>query len=309
MPPDEWLRLLLVEDDPLATRTVNIVLKKGFQRKVTTESAQTLEAAIEAATSQQFDVALLDLNLPGTSGLETLDKFLNADTNCPVIVLTGDDSQENGVMAVQRGAQDYLVKGEFNEKVLIRAIRYAKERYRLATTLKRLAVLDDLTDLFNRRGYFSLAVEAYTGAIADKEVPGVLYFDLDGFKEVNDTYGHAMGDWALKVFSDCLRHIFHSGEIVARLGGDEFAVFLPKFDEVVVEDALERLAKETQRICVERDVPFLIQFSHGMSSDEQQKTAGAGLDNLMRAADTALYETKRKRGSKRRKIVPNSSRN
>lgn len=301
-PPGDWLRVLLIEDDPMAVRTVNVVLRRGFQRRVTTESSTTLEEGLALAESRQFDVVLLDLNLPGVSGVSTLERFFKAGIDCPVIVLTGDDSEEMGIRAVKMGAQDYLVKGEFNEKVLIRALRYAKERYRLQATLRRLAVVDDLTGHFNRRGFFSLAGEALEES-RGREIPvGVAFLDLDGFKVINDAFGHETGDWALKVFSDCLRHVFHEGEVVARMGGDEFAIFFPDFDRGRLEQRIGRLSTEVDRICHEREAPYVVRFSYG-AAESANLSDGCDLEALTRIADERLYQEKREKGEGRRDVL------
>lgn len=134
------LDVLLVEDNPgdatlierhLAAATIPQV------GSVTVEHAESLPAGLAATDDQQFDAVLLDLGLPGSTGLETLDRFLAEGPPLPVVVLTGLKDDEASVEAIRRGAQDYLVKGDLGPDVLERTMRYAIERKKQERTLTR----------------------------------------------------------------------------------------------------------------------------------------------------------------------------
>jgi sigma-B regulation protein RsbU (phosphoserine phosphatase) len=128
-------RVLLVEDNEGDARLVSIILREGFPRAASPVRARSLAEAIEASKLNGFDIALLDMGLPDSNGIETVRQFVAARPSLPVVVMTGLDDDEVSLEAIQGGAEDYLVKGTPDAKVLRRVMRYAWERKRLKTEL------------------------------------------------------------------------------------------------------------------------------------------------------------------------------
>lgn len=128
-------RVLLIEDNDRDARLVRIALSEITTDRVEMEHALSLEDGLEKIASA--DVVLLDLNLPGTTGMETLEQFMATDPKVPVIVLTGLEDEETGLEALRQGAQDYLVKGQMFGVLLGRSVRYAIERHRILQELQK----------------------------------------------------------------------------------------------------------------------------------------------------------------------------
>ncbi len=123
------IRVLLVEDDEIDRRLVERLLARCPQPlNFTIESAVTLSGAIECLGKAEYDIALADLGLPDASGIETVQKISEFNPNIAIVVLTGLNDEEMGLLAIKNGAADYLVKGQSLENVLVRTIRYAIER-------------------------------------------------------------------------------------------------------------------------------------------------------------------------------------
>jgi diguanylate cyclase (GGDEF)-like protein len=158
------------------------------------------------------------------------------------------DSEDLGVEAMRCGAQDFLVKGNYDNSLIVRSIRHSIERHRLLQKLKRLAVLDELTGLYNRRGFKSLATEDLEKAIENKHTVFIIYFDIDDFKTINDTYGHDKGDDALRWVSNKLISTFRQNDILARFGGDEFVALgtIRNSDEIETIETRLKKTLETQ---------------------------------------------------------------
>ena len=127
----EKVRVLLVEDDPDDVVLVSATLRDDPSAAFTLTVAGDARLAAEHLRTADFDVALLDLSLPDAQGLESFSTVLAHADETPIIVLTGLDDEEVALQAVHRGAQDYLVKGRVNSDLLVRSIRYARERHRL----------------------------------------------------------------------------------------------------------------------------------------------------------------------------------
>lgn len=128
---NERMNILLVEDNPGDAFLVKFYLEESIFSNAQFIHAEFLGTAIDLISKNDIDVILLDLGLPDSQGIDTLKKILEAATKSVVIVLTGLDNESLGVETVKLGAQDFLVKGQFDGKVLTSSVRYAFERYQL----------------------------------------------------------------------------------------------------------------------------------------------------------------------------------
>ena len=128
MSPEE-IKILLVEDNPGDVFLMHLAVREAGMGPVKLERVQRLRAAMERLERDAFDVILLDLALPDSQGLDTLARALEHASDIPIVVFTATEDEELGLEAVRQGAQDYLVKGQVDEKLLLRSIRYAIERH------------------------------------------------------------------------------------------------------------------------------------------------------------------------------------
>jgi signal transduction histidine kinase len=149
---DTTIHVLLIEDNPTDARMVRGFLREAKGRRFELHTANSLRAGLDVLDQYTFDAVLLDLVLPDSQGLATLNAVRNAAAGKPLLVLTGLDDDETGVAAVAAGAQDYLVKGDVSRSVLARAVQYAIARSRLERRLaeqsSQLQAANQLKDLF-----------------------------------------------------------------------------------------------------------------------------------------------------------------
>ncbi len=149
----ERINILLVDDEPGDCRLVKLVLKEPpHAMEFAVETAESLAEGLNCLESRSFDLVLLDLGLPDSRGLETVDKFCRACPHIAVVVLTGLEDEAVGLEAIKKGASDYLVKGRFDRALLVRAIRYSLERKQAEEKIERAAqewrtTFDSITDL------------------------------------------------------------------------------------------------------------------------------------------------------------------
>ena len=134
---DTPLKILLVEDNPGDARLIQEMLNESRTARFELAHKKYLDEALKCLEEAPFDVVLLDLSLPDSQGLETVVRTLSSAPTLPIIVLTGLDDDTLGVQSVEKGAQDYLVKGHLNERLLVRAIMYALERKHAEEKLSR----------------------------------------------------------------------------------------------------------------------------------------------------------------------------
>ncbi len=287
------LRITLIEDDYGDAELVRAYLEDGADAPFDLRHAPLLESGVELLAEGGADVVLLDLNLPDSTGLTTFTSVRAGFPDLPIIVLSGLDDREISTMAVREGAQDFLVKGGFDGQGLFRAILHAIERHQLYKQLVGAALSDELTGLFNRRGFLTLAEQMFKSARRLARGAFLLYVDLDGMKIVNDTLGHREGDRMLGDMAALLRETFRESDVVARLGGDEFAVFgLEDAPHEAVEPK-ERLLARMRDFNASGRRPYAIAASIGLSCLDID--CAGSLAELISCADARMYEEKRTR--------------
>lgn len=287
------IRVLLVEDVPVIARIVEQMLVGSQHCLYHIEWRKTLADALEALRQRDFDTILLDLNLPDSVELATLGRVMETSRSVPVVVLTGTDDEAIGLRAVQAGAQDYLIKGQCTGQELDRSIVYSIERHRLQFALRQLAVLDELTGLYNRRGFNTLVPELMQQVRGSSANGYLVCFDLDRFKGINDTYGHASGDAALVEFATLLRSAFRKDGLFVRLGGDEFLTMGIEREPGAAQEGVAALGRLLDARNAATLAPFLIESSSGLvvfGRDERRS-----LEELLTEADSVLYRNKEAR--------------
>ncbi len=278
--------VLLIEDNPRDARIIAEALKDVDGPQFLLHHCDRLDAGLDKHDCQPVDVILLDLFLPDSEGIETVEKTLVRMPETPVVVLTGLDDKTLAIEAVRKGAQDYLAKGNVNPEMLSRSIRYAIERHRMYDEMRSLSMFDLLTGLHNRRGFAVLGERELNRARRHKHDLQLVFFDLDGFKLINDRYGHRVGDWALKEFASVLNEVFRDSDLVARVGGDEFIVMSRDLEEAKVGELINRL----EAVLIERnhrnDAALKLTVSHG--SVRFKAEVLETVDELMADADRAM---------------------
>jgi two-component system, cell cycle response regulator len=286
-------KVLLVEDMLMIAKVTEQMLKKAINTKYTVVHTARMSDTLEALKAEDFDVILLDLNLPDSRELDTLARVVRVAPEIPIIVLTATNDDAVGLRAVQLGAQDFLFKGEFNYLTLERAIIYSIERHRLQRTIRQLAVVDELTGLYNRRGFNTLNADVIQ-RVKQQDGRGFLCcFDLDRFKQINDELGHQKGDEALKEFAGNLRTVFRKDVLIARLGGDEFVAMGVEQSFGQAEQSLQALAVLHSVRNAGESATFQLEASAGVAYFDANTPVS--IDNLMATADAALYRDKERR--------------
>jgi len=284
--------ILLVDDRPENLLALEAILAPLGENLVRADSG---ESALRAMLHNEFAVILLDVQMPGMDGYETaaLIKSRERTRHVPIIFLTAIDTDDRAAhRGYGAGAVDYLFK-PFDPMVLRSKVSVFIDLHHLkreAEGLVHRALHDPLTGLPNRvlfRDRLELAL-ARTRRLSSSV--GVLYLDLDGFKPVNDSYGHAQGDALLVELARRLRNVLRPADTVARLGGDEFAVLSDPIDG---REGAEEIA---ERILASMRSPF------DLPAGQVQVSASVGValagsdpvdpETMLRAADQAMYAAK-----------------
>lgn len=293
--------ILIVDDDEAIQELVNIyTLEQGFQ----TRSCPSAEAALEEMRRSFYPIVITDVQMPGMGGL-SLCRRLRAGKwpgYVYIIVMTGHDQEDGVVEALDAGADDYLHKGSPPAELRARlrvAERIVTLEQRLRRTLEskaRQAAADSLTGLANRRTFDRRLNAEFKRARRFAEPISVLLIDADHFKQVNDQYGHHVGDEVLRRLAVTLRESLpREFDVIARIGGEEFAVILPhtsRDDAAVVAERL-RVAIEGSPVPTSAG-KLTVTISVGVGSllNRGSLEPQTTLD-VLDEADRALYESKR----------------
>lgn len=285
--------LALVADDDNDFR--QMLARRARRMGLTVVEADTGLKAIEALSEHVFDVLVLDVYMPGATGLEVFHAARRQQPDVQAILLTGSASVETAVEALRKGAYDYLTKPLESlatfEVSLTRALEHRhllRENARLFAEVQRLAITDPLTGLFNRHRLAEALETEFVRASRYGRPLSIIMMDLDNLKLINDKLGHPVGDGVLQQVAEAIRGHIRRLDVPTRYGGDEFLVLLP---ETLLEDAervAERVATEVRRI---RADALSVTASTGVV--QWSPTYGSSKD-FLEAVDRALYAAKRR---------------
>lgn len=237
---DTELRVLLVEDNPRDARLVGQLLAETGARQFLLTHVTTAAEALDKLAKQSFDAILLDLTLPDSQGLATATK-IGQVTTTPYVILSGLTDDTLTLEAIKNGAQDYLIKGQGDGYLIARTIRYAIERQRLLGKIESLALFDELTGLYNRRGFAALADEKIKTADRTKQPIAVFCATLHDHNAA--TPAEPWVDKALIDAANVLRQTFRKSDLIARTGGEHFAIVASPIDTDGERTIVARLEK------------------------------------------------------------------
>lgn len=289
-------RILVVDDDPDSLEILNEALNwEGYEIR----RASSGESALHILAHWQPDLIVLDVNMPGLSGVETLKRLKQAAPFVSVMFISGNTSTDDVITGLDAGADDYIPKPFDPLELLARVrtqlrIKDLNDQLRVANEkLKELVDTDDLTGLFNMRSLYQKLEQELQRARRSQSQVCVVMMDMDRFKAVNDGHDHLFGSFVLAEVGRLIRSVLRSTDIGARYGGDEFLVVLTDATKEGAQQFCERL----------RSLVESYEFVHG--GDRIRLTCSLGFAltapgdattdarSLVRTADVALYESKR----------------
>ena len=283
-------KILLVEDNAGDARLLQEAFGEISEMRFQFTLCNMLKQALECLANDRPDVCLLDLGLPDAQGLQAVQNIHRESPDLPIVVLTVLNDESLALEALQRGAQDYLVKGNIDGNTLWRSLRYAMERQRVQLELLNLSMLDDLTGLYNRRGFLTLAEHHVLLAYRTGKPFLVAFMDLDGLKQVNDTFGHQEGNRALVEAAEVLRDSFRHSDILARLGGDEFAALMLEADKDGIGTVVRRMEHKLNACNAMLSRTYDLSISVGIVPGDTDRLSN--VEQLLSEADALMYKNK-----------------
>ncbi|WP_395831395.1 PleD family two-component system response regulator [Elstera sp.] len=292
-------RILVVEESAIDAENIVNILKSD---RHSIASIHNTEAAIAAVNSNVFDLAIISLTLMEGDALRLCSQIrshVNESVRSLPILLLAEDEEDIGKIAkaLDLGVNDYVMRPIERQELQARVrtqIRRRRYQTRLRTNFEEsiaLASTDALTGVYNRR-YLDVHLDQMVRNANDVRKPlSVAFCDIDHFKRLNDTYGHAAGDEVLIEFANRMRRSLRHFDMIARIGGEEFVVVMPDTNIDVAIKVSERLRTRMQddpfTVTAAGELPVTI--SIGVAVSDMVETSGS---ELLRRADEAMYRAK-----------------
>jgi diguanylate cyclase (GGDEF)-like protein len=282
--------VLLVTADPRAAQALSEMLRAAWADGPVVAPVERLADAAQQLLDHAARCVLLDLSPGGLDPVDGLEQIRTAAPDVPVIVICDQDDHERALRAVRAGAQDFLPKADLDPVYLRRSISYAIERKRSEVQLAHQALHDGLTQLPNRALFLDRLGVALDRLRRSGASVAVLFLDIDNFKQVNDSLGHAAGDRLLTGLADRMRAMLRPMDTVARFGGDEFTFLFEDLgserEVVLIAERLIRAASAPIRFDA-RETSVTVSIGIAMVADPSTP-----VETVIREADAAMYRAK-----------------
>jgi len=299
MMEDDVCALVIDDDDVDRERLIRLLKLYNKNFNVTEASSKTNAIKELHELRSRLSFIFLDFKLEDGDGRELLPEIWESvSADCVLIAVTGNGSENDAAHAIKLGIHEYLSKHELTSWSvaaaiedglrhidLLRSIRAAEDE------LRHKSLHDPLTDLPNRHVLFDRLEQRCVAYRRDNAPFAVLMIDLDKFKQINDDFGHKVGDEVLIQTASRLLKTVREIDTIARLGGDEFAIILPGMHSLDVAHAMaSKLAMNLRQPMVIGELMIIVGASIGISVCPQH---GSDVMTLLRRADNAMYRGKK----------------
>ena len=292
---DEVPRILLVDDDADNLRFVQRLLEaEGYEVK----TANSGQKGLDALDKYRPDLVLLDMNMPGMNGIETIDLLKRKENTAAVVFVTANNKTHDVVEGLDAGALDYIVKPFSGLEFLARVraqlrVKSLQDELRAANKkLQGLVEIDDLTGLYNMRSIYEKLDQEIERACRHCQGLAAIMLDMDNFKSVNDNHDHLFGSHVLTEMGFLIKQNIRNHDFAARYGGDEFLICLTQITSPGAREFCERLRKIIElHLFKNQDDEIKLTASMGCAVIIDGKSLMDGR-SLVRHADHGLYQSK-----------------
>jgi diguanylate cyclase (GGDEF)-like protein len=282
-------KVLVVDDSMVFRKQMQNMLENMFFEVITVAHGEEALGMLQA--KPDISLVITDYNMPVMNGLDLtyeIRQTYSKDELC-ILALSGNEDTEISALFLKHGANDYIKKPFSKEEFSVR-VNNSIEALENIQMIMNYANRDYLTGLYNRR-YFFQAMSEYVDDVKESgERFAVAMIDIDHFKQVNDTYGHDVGDKVIVTLADILRSSTSPRDVVARFGGEEFCVVLKNINRFSAFDILERIRTEVEHytfsVDKEREIHFTISIGAVVHNNHDS------LEESLNEADMMLYKAK-----------------
>jgi diguanylate cyclase (GGDEF)-like protein len=278
--------ILIIDDNPS-----NIDFLLGLLTEYDISAAVDGERALDQIAQEIPDLILLDVSMPGMDGYEvcSIIKSNPKTKDIPILFLSANTDAESVVKGFDVGGVDYITKPYRPREVLARVETHLKLK-QLRDELERLAYEDPMTGIANRRRFFEKANNLFTKVKAECLPLYLFAVDIDKFKEINDTFGHDVGDEVIRVFVELVKKELGKDDCFARFGGDEFVMMLMHMSKEKALNVVKKIQNNISKTHLLLGSVVYFTVSMGMAEIEY---FDEDIDAVIKRADIRLYKEKR----------------
>jgi diguanylate cyclase (GGDEF)-like protein len=292
------IKILVVEDDVDFSKTLMEFLNESGFETITANSAEEAE---EILKKKEINLVLADIKLPGMDGIK-LAKNVKKKYNVGIIIMTAYGSEYSFEDVIKNGANDLIIKPfKFNElllriKKVIKELSLLDHHEKMINALKRLTIEDALTGLYNSRHFYDQLDKEIKRSVRYSHPISLIFIDVDNLKEINDNYGHMIGDKILRRIAKRIKACLRSNDSAYRFAGDEFTLILPETTaskaKFVADRILSRFANES--FVVNKLEISKITLSIGIAEYQLNEKN----QQFVHRADLTMYEAKQQGGNR-----------
>lgn len=280
---------VLVVDDSNVQR--NILEQILLDMKLNVDSAKNGQEALEILknSEKKYSLVLTDYNMPKMDGMELVSKLREEydKDELGIIALSSNEEAKTITEFIKLGANDYINKSYSNTEVITR-VNSTLDLLDLFEENREMAFKDFLTSLYNRRYFFKSGQDIFEKAKRANKELAIAILDIDKFKNINDTYGHDIGDLALIRSAEILKETMRKSDLIARFGGEEFCILLENISYEDSEKLFEKLRDAFEKSCIKyEDIEIRFTISIGACYSK-----AINLDEMIKYADNSLFESK-----------------
>jgi diguanylate cyclase (GGDEF)-like protein len=285
------IRVLVIEsEDEIANLLCSMI---SIENNIEIDHSYTLGRAISLINETKYDVVITNLVLFDANSHQIVEQISLVRQTLPIIFISQKSTLSLLTRTLRLGAQDFIPLSTCSIDQLQKAILVAVERSALISDLYELIIIDELTQLYNRRGFERLGQNQLRLAKRSKENCCLAFIDLDNLKLINDTLGHTIGDKAIQDVAIALKSSLRTTDIIARLGGDEFLVLLPNVKEAQAKILLERFTSKLVNKNKRKKAVYSLSASIGIV--EFNFNSEVTLEQLQDIGCSRMYKVKNKK--------------
>ena len=283
-------KTILIVDDSV----INLNILENILDEYDIIVATDAETALSIMEQEEVNLILLDIVMPDMDGYEVCEKLKDNEktSRIPIIFITSKTDEDSIEKAYDVGASDYVTK-PFKPKELLARVKTQFKIQEMEKELCLLSMVDSMTKLYNRRYLSKVSEQVISLARREQQELSIIMIDIDNFKNINDTYGHQVGDDVIVAVGNVLMSTERKSDIICRYGGEEFVILLPSTSLKNAQLVAENIRKKIECLDIEHflDKNLMFTISLGISTVylEEEKT----IEVSLKRADDALYHAKK----------------
>jgi two-component system, cell cycle response regulator len=245
-----------------------------------------LSDGLRELVNVDVDAVIFDLPLTDDEYLFTLDNVCSISHTIPIIIVSSNKDNKTALLAIQAGAQDYLVKGEFKTKDLLRSLIFSIERHKLERERVGISFVDELTGLYSHIGFSRIGEKHIKIAARTGREVLIVHAELRGLEYINAVYGYDKGNESLIKAGKILKRTFRGTDIIARVGWNKFAALAIDVNENTTKLITKRLKERISLNSTQQDAEFAPTLSYGMAYF--RPTNNHTIEEMLRKAEEAM---------------------